>query len=190
MHTHSLSDYVNCLERGDIDGVGDLMLSSASKLQSAGADFLICPDNTIHQSMPYVALRSSVPWLHIAEVVASEAAGRNFKRVALIGTQWLVESEVYPEKLAAVGIQCVRPTKNERELLGAIIMNELVYGVFYPDSIAYLQNVISRLSQQDCDAVILGCTELPLVLNDANSLLPTLDSTRLLARAALDFALR
>ena len=190
MHTHSLSDYVGCLERGDLDGVGELMLSSALKLQAAGADFVICPDNTIHQSMNYVALRSPLPWLHIAEVVASEAAARRFRRVALTGTQWLVESEVYPEKLAAAGIECVRPDKDERERLGAIIMEELVYGVFKPDSIVYLQSVIGRLSQQGCDSVVLGCTELPLILNDANSPLPTLDSTRLLARAALDCALR
>ena len=190
MHTHSLSDYVGCLERGDLDGVGELILSSALKLQAAGADFLICPDNTIHQSMNYVALRSPLPWLHIAEVVASEAAARRFRRVALTGTQWLVESEVYPEKLAAAGIECVRPDKDERERLGAIIMEELVYGVFKPDSIVYLQSVIGRLSQQGCDSVVLGCTELPLILNDANSPLPTLDSTRLLARAALDCALR
>ena len=189
MHTHSLSDYVGCLERGDLDGVGELMLSSALKLQAAGADFVICPDNTIHQSMNYVALRSPLPWLHIAEVVASEAAARRFRRVALTGTQWLVESEVYPEKLAAAGIECVRPDKNERERLGAIIMEELVCGVFKPDSIVYLQSVIRRLGQEGCDAVVLGCTELPLILNDANSPLPTLDSTRLLARAALNRAL-
>jgi aspartate racemase len=190
MHTHSLSDYVDYLERGDLDGVGKLMLSSASKLQAAGADFLICPDNTIHQSMNYVALRSPVPWLHIAEVVAAEAAARRFKRVALTGTQWLVESEVYPEKLAAAGVECVRPDEGERERMGAIIMDELVYGVLNPDSIAYLQTVIGRFRQKNCDAVVLGCTELPLILNDENSPLPTLDSTRLLARAALDHALR
>ena len=189
MHTHSLSRYVDCLERGDLDGVGELMLSSALKLQAAGADFVICPDNTIHQSMNYVKLRSPLPWLHIAEVVAAEAAAHRFRRVALTGTKWLVESEVYPEKLDAAGIECVRPDKYERERLGTIIMEELVYGVFKPESIAYLQRVIERLSQEGCDAVVLGCTELPLVLNDANSPLPTLDSTRLLARAALDCAL-
>ena len=190
MHTHSLADYVYCLDRGNMDGVGDLMLSSASKLQQAGADFLICPDNTIHQSMGYVAPRSPLPWLHIAEVVASEAAARGYRRVALTGTRWLIESDVYPEQLATAGIEYIRPNKEERQRLGEIIMDELVCGIFKSDSIAYFQSVVARMKQQGCDAVVLGCTEIPLILNDDNSPLPTLDSTRLLARAALDRALR
>jgi len=188
MHTHSLSHYVDCLDRDDMAGVGDLMLSSAEKLQLAGAEFLICPDNTIHQAMDYVASRSVLPWLHIAEVVASEAATRQYRRVALTGTRWLVESEVYPEKLAAAGVDYVRPNEDERQRISQIIMDELVYGIFRPESVVYFQEVIERLRQEDCDAVVLGCTEIPLILNDVNSPLPTLDSTRLLAAAALDYA--
>ena len=188
MHTHSLSHYVDCLEREDMTGVGDLMLSSAKKLQLGGAEFLICPDNTIHQAMEYVESKSVLPWLHIAEVVASEAATRGYRRVAPTGTRWLVESEVYPEKLVAAGVDVVRPNEDERQRISEIIMDELVYGVFRPESVAYFQKVIERLRQRDCDAVVLGCTEIPLILNDANSPLPTLDSTRLLAAAALDHA--
>lgn len=185
MHTHSLAQYVVCLDNGDIEGVGELMLSSAAKLAAAGADFLICPDNTIHQALPYVEPRSPRPWLHIAEVVAAEAAGRGYKRLGLTGTSWLVNSEVYPQKLAARNMECVRPSAIERDEINRIIMDELVYGVFKPEGIACFQRVFARLKGEGCDAVILGCTEIPLVMNDANSALPTLDSTRLLARAAL-----
>jgi aspartate racemase len=185
MHTHSLADYVACLERGDLAGVGDLMLSSASKLEAAGAQFLICPDNTIHQAMDYVQARSTLPWLDIAEVVAAEAAARGFRQVALTGTQWLVESDVYPSKLDSLAVGYMRPDAAERHRLGEIIMTELVYGVFKPESVEYFQAVIGRLKGEGCDAVVLGCTEIPLILSDANSPLPTLDSTRLLARAAL-----
>src|SRR5471032_1747363 len=101
MHTHPLADYAKCLDRGDVNGVGDLMLSSARKLASIGADFLICPDNTIHQAFAYVAEKSPRPWLHIAEVVAAEAAGRGYRRLGISGTRWLVDSDVYPSKLAA-----------------------------------------------------------------------------------------
>lgn len=188
MHTPSLAEYVACLDRGDLAGVGELMLRSARKLARAGADFLICPDNTIHQAFYYVQERSPLPWLHIAEVVAAQAHARQFKRVGLTGTAWLVRSEVYPEKLAAMGITCVRPSDTERDALGRIIMDELVGGVFKPSSVAYFQRVIENLKQQGCEAVILGCTEIPLIINDANSPLPTLDSTRLLARAALQRA--
>jgi aspartate racemase len=185
MHTPSFAQYLLCLDRGDLRGVGELMLASAKKLASIGADFLICPDNTIHQAFEYVEPRSPRPWLHIAEVVAAEASARGFRRLALAGTRWLVDSDVYPQKLAARGLQCVRPDDADRDESNHIIMDELVYGVCKPDSIAYFQTMIGRLKDKGCDAVILGCTEIPLIIGDANSPLPTLDSTRLLARAAL-----
>ena len=185
MHTHSLAEYMKCIYRGDWPGVGELMLSSANKLAKGGADFLICPDNTVHQALPYLESRSPLPWVHIAEVVAAQAVERGFRRLGLTGTRYLVESEVYPEKLAARGVEYVRPNTAEREEINRIIMDELVYGVFKPEAVAYFQRVMQRMKDDKCDAVVLGCTEIPLIMSDANSLLPTLDSTRLLARAAL-----
>jgi aspartate racemase len=185
MHTHSLAEYVKFIERDDWQGVGELMLSSAKKLADIGADFLICPDNTVHRAFPYVEQRSPLPWLHIAEVVATQAAKRGFRRLGLTGTRWLIESEVYPEKLAAHGLECVRPNTAEREELNRIIMDELVCHVFKPESVAYFQQVIERMKDEDCDAVVLGCTEISLIVDDSNSPLPTLDSTHLLAREAL-----
>ena len=185
LHTHSLADYVECLDRGDRKGVAELMLSSARKLAKAGADFLICPDNTIHQAMPDVLPHSPLPWLHIAEVVAEEAVARGFKRLGITGTRWLVDSEVYPEKLAARGLGYLRPTAAERDETNRIIMDELVCSVFTPQAVATYQRVMGRMKAEGCDAVVLGCTEIPLIMNDDNSPLPTLDSTRLLARAAL-----
>ena len=185
MHTPSLAAYVDCLDRGDLQGVADLMLASAHKLASIGAELLICPDNTIHQAFTLVAPRSPRPWLHIAEEVARVAAGRGFRRVGVLGTHWLVKSDVYPQALQAHGIEAVRPSDEDRDALGRIIMDELVPGVVKPVSVAALQRIVERLAAQGCDAVVLGCTELPLVLGDHNCALPTLDSTRLLARAAL-----
>lgn len=185
VHTYSLANTMNCIYRDDWNGVGELMLSSANKLAGIGADFLICPDNTIHQALPLIEDRSPLPWLHIAEVVATEAKHRGYRKVGLTGTKWLVESEVYPEKLTAVGLKYLRPTAAEREEINRIIMDELVYGVFKPAGIAFFQKVIGRLRREGCDAVVLGCTEIPLIMSDDNSPLPTLDSTRLLARAAL-----
>ena len=185
MHTPSLHRYVECLDAGDLDGVAALMLASAHKLACCGADFLICPDNTIHQAFARVAPRSPLPWLHIAEVVAREAAARDLRRIGILGTHWLVASEVYPEHFAAHGLSWLRPTDEERAEIGRIIMDELVVGIQRPEQVEALQRVIRRMQAQGCDAVVLGCTELPLILDDANSPLPTLDSTRLLARAAL-----
>lgn len=190
MHTYSLAEYMKCIYRDDWQGVAELMLRSANKLASTGADFLICPDNTIHQALRYVEPRSPLPWLHIAEVVAAQAVERGYRRLALTGTRWLVNSEVYPEKLAARGLEYLRPTEAERDEINRIIMDELVYGDFKPEAVAYFQQVIGRMKDEGSDAVVLGCTEIPLIMNDSNSPLPTLDSTRLLARAALCRAAR
>ncbi|WP_417459978.1 aspartate/glutamate racemase family protein [Kordiimonas sp.] len=189
MHTPSLADYTACIYRNDWDGVGELMLTSVHKLKSTGADFLICPDNTIHQAFDYVKERSPLPWLHIAEVVAQEAKARGYKRIGLTGTKWLTESDVYPSKLGAQGLEFTRPHEAERAEIGRIIMDELVYGTFRRESVAYFQKLIDRLRiEEGCDAVVLGCTEIPLIISDENASLPTLDSTRLLARAALHHA--
>src|SRR3974377_59504 len=126
MHTHSLADYMECIDRNDWEGVAELMLDSATRLKSAGADFLICPDNTIHQAMRRVEPRSPLPWLHIAEGGADEAGGHADRRVGLLGTRWLVDSEVYPEKLVARRIEFLRPTEEERREINRIIMDELV----------------------------------------------------------------
>jgi aspartate racemase len=185
LHGASFADYMACIYRGDWQGVGELMLGSAERLARIGADLVICPDNTIHQALPFIAARSPVPWLHIAEVVAEHAVARGFHRIGLTGTRWLVDSEVYPGALAARGLAYVRPDAGEREAINRIIMDELVRGVFRPEAVAYFQQVIGRLGDAGCDAVVLGCTEIPLIMHDGNSPLPTLDSTRLLARAAL-----
>jgi aspartate racemase len=183
MHTPSLAEYMQRIYRGDWQAVGEMMLASAAKLERMGCDFLICPDNTLHQALPYVEPRSPLPWLHIAKVVAAEAAARGYRRLGLTGTRWLIEGPVYAKDL-------LRPDAAEREEINRIIMEELVCGEFKPAAVAYFRRVFQRMKDAGCDAVVLGCTEIPLIMNDANSGLPTLDTTRLLARAALRRAVR
>src|SRR5512134_900504 len=178
MHTPSLEDYMQRIYHGDWESVGEMMLSSARKLAGMGAEFVICPDNTLHQALPYVLPRSPVPWLHIADAVMAEARARGYQRVGLSGTRWLMEGPVYPAAL-------MRPDAAEREEMNRIIMDELVRGVFKREAVAFFQRVYKRMKDAGCEAVVMGCTEIPLIVSDANSPLPTLDSTRLLARAAL-----
>jgi aspartate racemase len=189
MHTISLAEYMKPIEAGaGWEPVGELMLRSAQVLKRAGAEFLICPDNTAHEALPFVLPRSPLPWLHIAEEVGKDAKRRGFKKLGITGTKFLVSGPVYPEKLEQLGIGYVRPTREQQERINTIIFDELVLGRQTAEAMAYLQQVIEDLKSQGCDAAVLGCTELPLLISDRESALPTLDSTRTLARAALRHA--
>jgi aspartate racemase len=190
MHTFSLADYMRHIDSGNWGAVGDLLLSSAAKLQKTGVELLICPDNTAHQAIDLVRDRLPLPWLHIAEEVAAVAAERRFKRVLVLGTRYLMESPVYPAKLAPRGIACETPPREVREQINALTLDELVYGQFKESTRSYFKNVIADGQRRGCDAVALSCTEFPLLISDADSPLPTLDSTRILARAALREAVR
>jgi aspartate racemase len=189
MHTFPLSEYMRYIKAGDWEGVASLMLSSAAKVARVGADFAICPDNTIHQAFDLVVEKSPIPWLHIAEEVAAEAKRQNYKCLGILGTRYLMEGPVYPTKLAAIDIEHVIPEVEDRKRINEIILDELVYGRFSTEARTYLSEVIGGLRKQGCDAVVLGCTEIPLLVTQENSPLPILDSTRLLARAALKRAL-
>ncbi len=185
MHTHCLGEYMEYVSRNDWHAVADLMLSSANKLAKAGADFLISPDNTIHHAFDLVAPRAPLPWLHIVDEVAAVAKSRGYRKLGVTGTKYTMEGTVYQQKLPAAGFEYVVPDAASRAEIDRIIMDELVNGIFTPESRTYLQQVIGRMSHQGCDAVVLGCTEIPLLIDDISSPLPTLDSTRILARAAL-----
>ena len=185
LHGHSLARYMKFIDAGDWAGVAELMLSSADKLAQGGADFLICPDNTIHQAFDLVEHRSPRPWLHIAREVGKEAQRRRFKRLGVLGTRYLMEGPVYPEALKAAGIDYRMPGAEQRERTNRIIFDELVNAQFLPRSLAYYIEVIRGLKDEGCDAVVLGCTEIPLLVTEEASPLPILDSTRLLARAAV-----
>ena len=189
LHTHPLADYMAHINRGDWPGVAQLMLSSADKLARAGAQFAICPDNTIHQAFDLVARQSPIPWLHIAQAVAREAQAHGFRRLGLLGTRYLMEGPVYPETFKAYELAVSIPGPGDREEINRIIFKELVNGVFPESSRSYLNEVMNRLKRDNCDAVVLGCTEIPLLVRPGETPLPTLDSTRLLARAALKEAL-
>jgi aspartate racemase len=185
LHTLPLSDYMNAIEAEDWSAVGNLLLESAAKLARAGAVFAICPDNTAHQGLNLVRGQSPLPWLHIAEEIASLAAERGYRKVGLLGTRWLMEGPVYPTALAARGIACEIPERDVRQRISALIMEELVFGSFAVSTREYFQQAIQVFERSGCEAVILGCTEIPLLIRAEDSVLPILDSTRTLARAAL-----
>lgn len=188
MHTHCLGDYMKCVEKDDWIGVGKLMLSSAQKLKSAGAEILLCPDNTVHQSFGYVESQSPLPWLHIAEVVVRETQRQNLHHLGVLGTKFLMEGPVYREACERGSVGFSIPDLPARSNVNRIIFDELVKGIITLESRSFFSKAIDELKKRGCDGVVLGCTEIPLIVRPEDSSLPTLDSTRLLARASLAWA--
>src|SRR5580765_4484548 len=135
MHTHPLAAYMKFVNAKDWAGVAEVMMSSAGKLAQAGADFLICPDNTIHQPFDLIEHRSPRPWLHIAQEVANESVRKGYKRLGITGTRYLMEGPVYAEKLKAKGLEFRIPAQKEREKINQIIFEELVNAQFLPRSL-------------------------------------------------------
>jgi len=185
MHTYPLGEYMVYIRSGNWQEIAKLMLSSARKLASIGAQFVICPDNTIHQAFEIVVKDSPIPWLHIAGAVGDEAKKRHFKTLAILGTKYLMTGPVYPGILKEYGLDCRIPDESDREQIDGIIFRELVNGVFTEKSRLYFNTVIQKMKDRGCDGVVMGCTEIPLLVNPDDCPLPTLDSTRLIAKAAL-----
>lgn len=184
-----MARHMEFIRRDDWSGVADLMLDSAEEVARAGAAFAICPDNTLHQALREVLPRSPIPWLHIAEVVADEAQRRGFRRLGVLGTKYLMEGPVYRDLLESRGIEMRIPPAAERESINRAIFGELVNAVFEEPTRQMFYGQIAALRDAGCDAAVLGCTEIPLIVRPEEASLPTLDSTRLLARAAVERAL-
>jgi aspartate racemase len=190
VHNHSLKEYMDRIERGDWDGVADLMVSSVGKLAEAGVDFAVCPDNTVHLVFDRVAKESPVPLLSIVDVVSDECKKRGYSKVGVLGTKYTMQGRMYRDALAKRNIEMAVPDAKDQDKVNSVIFDELVPEGVTKSSVKALVDVVGRLKDAGCDAVVLGCTELPLVLNLGNSPLPVVDSTRLLALKALEYALK
>ncbi|MEU8342531.1 amino acid racemase [Spirillospora sp. NPDC048832] len=175
-------------DSGDHDAVREVLAESARRLAAAGADFFVCPDNTAHMALERPGDDLALPGLHIAGVVADRAAADGRTRVGVLGTGYTMDGPVYPRELAARGIAAEVPGPADRETVHRIIFDELVNGVITEKSRRAYVEIIGRLAERGCDAVALVCTEIPLLVTPDVSPLPTLDSTRLLARAAFETA--
>jgi len=189
MNSVPLAAHMRYVRANDWEALAGILAASAHKVAQAGANFAICPDNTYHQSFKYLISQSPIPWIHIAGAVADEAQRSGYRRLGILGTKYLTESSVYPEALAEYKIEREIPEEADREKINQIIFKELVNGIFLETSRLYFNEVAEELKERGCDAVVLGCTEIPLIVNPEDTPLPTLDSTRLLARAALKKAL-
>lgn len=175
-------------DAGDHRSIRATLAVSVDRLAAAGADFFVCPDNTAHLALEQPGPDLAVPGLHIAQVVADRAAAGGHRRVGVLGTRYLLDGLVYPRALGARGIAAEVPEVGDREMVDRVIFEELVNGVVAAGSRRGFVEVVGRLASRGCDAVALVCTEIPLLVTPEVSPLPVLDSTRLLARAALEVA--
>lgn len=170
---------------GDYDSIRATLSVSVDRLARAGAEFFICPDNTAHLALGRPGPDLALPGLHIAQAVADQAAREGRRRIGVLGTRYTMDSPLYPRAFAACGIDSEIPADDDRQLINKIIFDELVNGVFTEQSRQEHVRIITSLAERGCDAVALVCTEIPVLVTPADSPLPTLDSTRLLARAGL-----
>jgi aspartate racemase len=185
MDSIPLARWMPAFDAGDYPALARVMLESAQLLAAAGADFAICPDNSAHVAWDAVQAATPIPWLHIAHVVGSEAKACGYRRVGVLGTRFTMGGTVYRDALSALGIESSIPEPDDFDTVDRIIFGELVDGIITDASREAYRGAIERLRERGCDAVALACTEIPLLVRPEDSSIPTLDSTRLLAAAAL-----
>ena len=176
-------------ERGDHAAIRAMFVDDAAKLAAAGCDFFVCPDNTAHIALESPGEPFPIPALHIGEVVAEQAKREGWTKVGILGTNWTMTGPVYPGALGRRGIDWAVPDEADRRIVHDIIFDELCLGRFTEQSRAAYGTIIEKLAGRGCDAVALVCTEIPLLIDAGVSPLPILDSTRLLAAAAVEVAL-
>jgi len=184
-----MGDVLEAYDHGDLAAVNAHLVRTCRRLAEAGCDFYVCPDNTAHIAIDAAEAPYPIPGLHIADIVARRARADGRRKVALLGTRWTMEGPAYPAAFARAGVALVVPEPEERAAIDRIIFDELCQGVITDVSRAAYLGIIERMRREGCDAVALSCTEIPLLVTPDVSPLPTLDSTRLLAHAAVAEAL-
>nr|WP_229187936.1 amino acid racemase [Bradyrhizobium oropedii] len=165
------------------------LAKSVERLRSAGCDFFACPDNTAHLALELPGPDLALPGLHIADVVTTEAVRHGYKKLGILGTKWTMAKSMYFDAARVKGVAALAPNQVDQRYVNDVIFAELCKGVFTDEARKQHIRIIEDLKAMSCDAVVLGCTEIPLLITPEQSPLPTLDSTRLLAQYALDVAL-
>ena len=185
LHIIPLAHYMRHLDKGEHHQIADLMLKSAEKLASIGAQMPISPDSSVHAAMPFVLPKSPLPWLSVSEVVAEAALIAGYKKLGLLGTNWVIDSGVYQQTLAAYQMECLTPPSSTTEAIDDIMVSEMFQGVHKIESFRFLQAAAQELRKQGCEAIILGTSEMSLMLTTENLGLPVLSPAKLLAQEAL-----
>ncbi len=189
LHSHSFSKFSSVTSNRD-QVWSALITESSRKLASAGAEFFICPANTNHSVFDVVQETLAIPWLHIASMVAEHAHSRGYRKCLLLGTRYLLESGIYPAYFEPKGIEVLIPDEASKNTVQQIIYEELIRGIVSTEARAFVVALIKKYSTGgQCDSVVLGCTELPMLIAESDADIPTLDTTNILACGAVAAAL-
>lgn len=189
LYSFDFEEIVALQKAGHWEKATELMINAAKTLEAGGADVVLICTNTMHKMAKEVQASLSIPLLHIAEVTGNKAKEAGLKKVGLLGTMFTMEHAFYKETLLDQGIETIVPEKEERESVHHIIFDELCKGIILPESKKTYIRIIEKLIDQGAEGVILGCTEIPLLIKQEDSSIPLFDTTFLHAKAAVSFAL-
>lgn len=193
MHHHNFELYHNAQLRGEWERVANLLLESTKSVHKAGAEFAVIPANTVHRKeiLTFLNQNSPIPILSILDVVADCCKKNSYARAIILGTKWTMRDNIYKDVLMNHSIESIIPVEEEQKIIQNVIVEELIPGKWTSQTVSDLLNIVSNIKNRNSlinTALILGCTELPLVLNDRNCKMPVIDSTRELAIAAVNLS--
>jgi aspartate racemase len=177
------------LAQGDWESIGNALTDAALRLQDAGADFLVICTNTMHKVTPQMEMQESIPILHIADAAAEALKVQNIRKAALLGTAYTMEQGFYKDRIAGHGIEVIVPEAEDRAFINRVIFQELCLGILSDSSRQRYVDIIGKLNRKGAQGVILGCTEIGLLVKQADTSVPLFDTTVIHARRAADFAL-
>jgi len=191
MYSVNFSEFEQLQHQGDWDKLTELMIDAGTRLKNGGADFIVICTNTMHKTAEAVENQVGIPLLHIADAAATEVKKMGLRKVALLGTRFTMEQDFYKARLQEKhGIEVVIPDRGEREVIHSVIYNELVLGKVLDSSREAFVKIIGRMNDVGAEGVVLGCTEIPLLISQKDSAIPIFDTTRLHALAAVEFSLK
>lgn len=191
LYSVDFNDVEKLQHQGDWESLTRLMIEAAQSVKKAGADFLVICTNTMHKMADDVQRAIQIPLLHIADVTAEAVKANGQSVVGLLGTKFTMEQDFYKGRLQEIhGIDVLIPEDKERQVIHDILYNELCLGEIKELSKGKFQSIIQNLVQRGAQGVILGCTEIPLIVRQEDYEIPLYDTTALHARAAVDFALQ
>ncbi|TDF39743.1 aspartate/glutamate racemase family protein [Alteromonadaceae bacterium M269] len=190
LHSVDFAEIESLQRQGEWSTMANMLTTEAQKMQQSGADFLVICTNTMHKVAPEIEEKLDIPVLHIADALANVLLADGVSRVGLLGTRFTMEQDFYKTRLSQKhGIEVVVPSENERNLVHEVIYEELCRGVIKESSRQAYVQIINSLSEQGAQAVILGCTEISLLVKPENTALPLYDTTAIHAEAAVSMAL-